>query len=104
MRERVKTAVVGEMLLKGLVSIFSFPFHFKKVKVRMGWLGLMVKVHNRLRVSKTKYLAVSPVTDNSEQLDKDVNGGLNIPNSHVKFEGWTRVEKTMDFMPYLSCN
>ena len=57
----------------------------------MGWLSQVVNVHNLCKVSKTKYLAVSPVTDNSEQLDKDVNGGLNIPNSHVKFEGWTRV-------------
>ena len=29
----------------------------------LGLLGLMVKVHNLCRV-KTKYLAVSPVTDN----------------------------------------
>lgn len=36
----------------------------------LGWLGLKVKVHNLCRV-KTKYLAVSPVTDNFEQLDKD---------------------------------
>ena len=33
-------------------------------------MSLKVKVHNLCRV-KTKYLAVSPVMDNYEQLDKD---------------------------------
>ena len=34
---------------------------------------------------KTKYLAVSPVTDNSEQLIKDVNGGSQHANFKIKF-------------------
>ena len=33
-------------------------------------MSLKVKVHNLCRV-KTKILAVSPVTDNYEQMDKD---------------------------------
>ena len=34
-------------------------------------MSLKVKVHNLCRVNKTKILAVSPVMDNYEQLDKD---------------------------------
>ena len=34
-------------------------------------MGLKVKVHNLCRVKKTKYLVVSPVMDNYEQLDND---------------------------------
>ena len=46
----------------------------------MGWLSQVVNVHNLCRVSKTKYLAVSLVTDNPEQLNKDVNGGSHHSN------------------------
>ena len=40
-------------------------------------MGLKVKVHNLCRV-KIKILAVSPVMDNYEQLDKDGQKNLNI--------------------------
>ena len=65
--ERVKTVVVGEMLRKGLDFGFSFPFHFKKGQ---GQNGLMKSYGERaqpLQSGQSKYLAVSPVTDNSEQ-------------------------------------
>ena len=42
-----------------------------------------MKVHNLCRV-KTKYLAISPVMDNFEQLDKDGWKSLNIKISRSK--------------------
>jgi len=48
-------------------------------------LGLKVKVHNLCRV-KTKYLAVSPVKDVFEQLDKDGRKNLIIDFNKLKFD------------------
>ena len=42
--------VGGKMLLKDLVSFFSFPYHYKCVKDSLGWMGTMVNVHNLCRV------------------------------------------------------
>jgi hypothetical protein len=55
--------------LKGLVLVFTWPFEKNEYHGKRGWLSLVGKVHNLCRVLKTKYLAVSPVTDNFERHD-----------------------------------
>ena len=47
----------------------------------LGGLGHVGKVAQTLESNKTKYLAVSPVMDNYEQLDKELMEDLNIPIS-----------------------
>ena len=79
--------------------LLSFSLH--EGQGQKGCLSLVVKVHNLCRV-KTKYLAVSSVTDNFEQLIKDSTETPNIPISKLKLDGWTREDEIMVFMPYLS--
>ena len=68
---------------KGLVSGFSFSFHYMRVKDRrvvwVSWWKCTTSAE-----CKTKYLAVSPVTDKFEQLIKDSTEAPNIPISKVK--------------------
>ena len=86
---------------KGLVLIFSFPFHYMRVKDRRDdWVVWWTCTTSR--ECQSKYLAVSPVTDNLSSWSRKTTEDPNIPTSEVKFEGWTRVEETMVFMPYLS--
>ena len=72
--EHVRTAVVGKTLRKGLGFTSSFPFHFKKGQGPNGLMKSYGESAQPLQSVKSKYLAVSPVTDESEQLDEDVNG------------------------------
>ena len=48
---------------------------------------MRVKCTNLCRVLKTKYLAVSPVTDNFEQLDLELLEDLSHPNFIIKLDG-----------------
>ena len=52
------------------------------VKTRLCHVG---KVYNFCRRSNSKYLAVSPVMDNSKQLKLEAIGNLDIPISKRKF-------------------
>jgi hypothetical protein len=56
----------------GLVLVFYLPFEQNEHHCRKGWLSRAGKCINLSRVSKTKYLVVSPFTDNFEQLDLEV--------------------------------
>ena len=46
----------------------------------LGWLGHVGKDAQTLESNKTKYLAVSPVMDIYEQLDKETDGGSHHAN------------------------
>ena len=69
----------GELLLKGLVSVFSFPFHNWVTWTRER-LGLVVKVHKLSRV-KNYVLSRVPGYGQFEQLDKELTEDLIIPIS-----------------------
>ena len=58
-----------------------------RVKDRMGRSSLVGEVSQTLESNKTMIIAVSPVTDNSEQLDKDVDGKSPHSNFIIKFDG-----------------
>jgi hypothetical protein len=58
-----------EMLLKGLVLVFSWPFEAKWVSRQNRLTKSCGKSAQPLQSVRTKYLAVSPVTDNFEWHD-----------------------------------
>ncbi len=59
----------------------TYPAATGGVKTRLCHVG---KVYNFYRRSNSKYLAVSPVTDNSEQLRPEAMKDLDIPISQSK--------------------
>ena len=63
--------------------IYDCVFICDLLEDSLGLLGLMVKVHNLCRV-KTKYLAVSPVTDNSSSWSRMSTEAPNISISLSK--------------------
>ena len=79
------------------VSSQSSPFLFTKWGLRSEWVDWVSWWKcTTSRECKTMIIAVSPVTDNSEQLDKDVDGKSPHSNFIIKFDGWTRVYETLD--------
>ena len=72
------------LLPKGLVLIFSFSRSLMECRGQFGLIESSGERAQPLESVKTKYLAVSPVTDNSEQLIKDVNGGSQHSNFSCK--------------------
>src|SRR3954470_17234540 len=61
--------------------VCTYPAATGRVKTRLCHVG---KVYNFCRRSNSKYLAVSPVTDNSEQLRPEAMEDLDIPISQSK--------------------
>ena len=61
--------------------VSTYPATTSGVKTRLCHVG---KVYNFCRRSNSKYLAVSPVTDNSEQLRPEAMEDLDIPISQSK--------------------
>ena len=87
---------------KGLVLIFSFPFHYMRVKDRrVDWV-VWWKCTTSAEC-QSKYLAVSPVTNNLSIRSRKTTEAPNIPTSEVKLDVLKRLIKTMVFKPYLSC-
>jgi hypothetical protein len=70
--------------------VFTWPFEQNEHHGKKGWLSLVGKVHDLCRVLKTKYLAVSLVTDNFERHDfETVQGSPHANFLKLKFVGWT---------------
>ena len=87
---------------KGLVLIFSFPFHYMRVKDRrVDWVLWWTCTTSR--ECQSKYLAVSLVTDNLSSWSRKTTEAPNIPTSEVKLGVLKRLNKTMVLKPYLSC-
>ena len=76
----------GELPLKGLVLVFSWPSRKMSVMVeRVDWV--LWEKCTTSRECQTKYLAVSPVMDNYEQLDLKLFGRSPHPNFLIKYDG-----------------
>ena len=56
----------------------SNPLHTLSAMGTLGWLGHVGKDAQTLESKKTKYLAMSPVTDNYEKMDKELMEDLKI--------------------------
>ena len=76
---------MGKLLWK--IPAPSSPFLFTSRRSRSEWAdGVLWWTCTTSAECQSKYLDVSPVTDNSEQLNKDVNGGSHHSNfSKLKF-------------------
>jgi hypothetical protein len=70
-----------EMLLKGLVLVFTCPFETKWVSWQNGLTKSCGKSAPPLQSVKTKYLAVSPVTDSLSDMVLKLFKNLLIPIS-----------------------
>jgi len=72
---------MGDSFWKASSQSSPNPLHTLSALDTLGWLGHVGKVHKTLESVKSKYLAMSLVTDNSELLDKKCNEDLLIPIS-----------------------
>ena len=61
---------MGDSFWKASSQSSPNPLHTLSALDTLGWLGHVGKVHKTLKSEKSKYLAMSLVTDNSELLVK----------------------------------